>query len=91
MEFSWKRSFLVTCNVLRLFVNTLTAHDKYSLVTRENSMQTIQMRLSEKQNTFSEFLCAFFKSKTNVEPFKKKLTLIAYEFWKLPTPKNVVR
>ena len=54
-------------------------------------MQTIQMRLSEKQNTFSEFLCAFFKSKTNVEPFKKKVTLIAYEFWKLPTPKNVVR
>ena len=35
-------------------------------------MQAIQMCLSEKQNNFSEFLCAFFKSKTNVEPFKKK-------------------
>ena len=54
-------------------------------------MQAIQMRLSEKQNSFSEFLCAFFESKTNVEPFKKKVTLIAYEFWKLPTSKNVVR
>ena len=54
-------------------------------------MQTIQMVLSEKQKSFSEFLCAFFKSKTNVEPFKKKVTLIAYEFWELPTPRNVVR
>ena len=81
----------MTCKVLKLFVNTLTADDKYSLVTRENSMQAIQMRLSEKQNSFSEFLCAFFESKTNVEPFKKKVTLIAYEFWKLPTSKNVVR
>ena len=40
------------------------------------------MRLSEKQNTFSQFLCAFLKSKANFEPFKKKLTLIAYELSK---------
>ena len=35
-------------------------------------MQTIQMHLSEKQKTFSQFLCAFFKSTSNFEHFKKK-------------------
>ena len=38
---------------LRLFLNTLTVDDKYSLLSRDNSMQTIQMQLSEKQKTFS--------------------------------------
>ena len=56
---------------LKTFVNTLTAHDKYSLLSRDNSMQTIQMHLSEKQKPFSEFLCAFFKSTSNSEHFQK--------------------
>ena len=81
----------MTCKVLRLFVNTLTADDKYSLLSRDNSMQTIQMHLSEKQKTFPGYLCAFFKSKSNLEYFQKKMILIAYVFPKLKTPKNVVR
>ena len=54
-------------------------------------MQTIQMHLSRTQKTFSEFLCAFLKCTANFEHFQKKMTLIAYEFPKLETPKNVVR
>ena len=54
-------------------------------------MQTIQMHLSEKQQTFSEFFCAFFKSTSTFEHFQKKITLIAYVFSKLPTLKDVVR
>ena len=54
-------------------------------------MQTIQMHLSEKQKTFPGYLCAFFKSKSNLEYFQKKMSLIAYVFPKLKTPKNVVR
>ena len=54
-------------------------------------MQTIQMHLSEKQQTFSEFFCAFFKSTSTFEHFQKKITLIAYVFPKLPTLKDVVR
>ena len=68
----WKNSLLVTCKVLRLFVNTLSADDKYSLLSRDNSMETIQMHLWPKQKTFSEFFCAFFKSTSNFEHFKKK-------------------
>ena len=54
-------------------------------------MQTIQMHLSQKQNLFSQFFSAFFESNLNFEHFPKKLTLIAYEFPKLPPPKDVLR
>ena len=80
----------MTCKVLRLFVDTWTVDDKYSLLNRENSMQAIQMHLSEKPKTFVVFLCAFFKSKSNFEHFQKKMTLIDYVFSKLRIPKNVV-
>ena len=53
-------------------------------------MHTIQMHLSQKQNIFSQYLSAFFKSALNSEHFQKKMTLIAYVFPKLPTTKNVL-
>ena len=49
------------------------------------------MHLSQKQNIFSQFLSAFFKSGLNSEHFQTKMTLIAYVFPKLPTTKNVLR
>ena len=42
-----------------MFVNTLTADDKYSLLSKDNSMQTIQMHLSQKQKHFSQFFLNF--------------------------------
>ena len=39
-----------------LFVNTFTADDKYSLLNRENSVQPIQMQLSQKEKIFPDFL-----------------------------------
>ena len=54
-------------------------------------MQTIQIHLSQKQKSFSEFSCAFFESGLSLEHFQKKVTLIAYVFPKLPTTKNVLR
>ena len=82
--------FLVSWKVLRLFVNRLTADDKYSLLSGENSMQRIRIHLSRKQNIFSEFVSAFFKSTLNFEHFLKKRTLISYVFPKLPPPKDVL-
>ena len=40
------------CEILGLFVNTLTANDKYSLLNRDNLTQLIQMKLSQKQKSF---------------------------------------
>ena len=39
---SWKKSLLVICKILGLFINTLTADDKYSLLNRDNLTQPIQ-------------------------------------------------
>ena len=54
-------------------------------------MQTIQKHLFQKQKVFSEFFGAFFKFALNFEHLKKKMTLIAYVFPKLPTTKDVLR
>ena len=56
---SWKQSLLATWEILRLFVNTLTADDKYSLLNTGNLTQHVHMHLSQKQKDFSQFFCAF--------------------------------
>ena len=45
---SWKKSLLVICQILRQFVNTLTADDKYSLIIKDILTEPIQMQLFEK-------------------------------------------
>ena len=78
MEF--QKSFLETWNFFSRFFNTFTADDKYSVISRDNSMPTIQMHLSQKQKIYSEFFSGFFESALNSEHFQKKMTLIAYVF-----------
>ena len=72
MQLSCKKSLLVTCKISRLFPNTLSADGKYSLLNRDNLTQSIQMQLSRKQKTFSDFVSAFSKSSLNVKFFFKK-------------------
>ena len=48
---------LVISEILGLFVNKLTADDKYSLGTKENLAQPIQMQLSKKQKVFFWIFC----------------------------------
>ena len=60
------------CKVLKLFVNALTARDKYSLRDRHNLTQPIQMQLSEKEKTLSQFFFQFSKSTLNFKHFPKK-------------------
>ena len=67
-----KKSLLVIRKISRLFPNTLSADGKYSLVNRDNLTQPIQMQLSRKQKTFSEFFSAFLKSSLNFEHFQEK-------------------
>ena len=86
-----QKSFLETLKFFSRFFNIFTAHDKYSLISRDNWMETIQKHLSQKENIFSEFFSAFLESALNFEHFQKKMTLMAYVFRKLPTTKNVHR
>ena len=58
--------------IVRLLVNALTPDDQHYLLNRDNLTQPIQMQLSEKQKTFSEFFSAFLESSLNFEHFQKK-------------------
>ena len=55
-----------------MFVNPLTADDKYSLLNRGNLLQHFQMQLSQKRKIFSGFFFAFAKFSFNFEHFQKK-------------------
>ena len=85
-----QKSLLDTWKFFRTFLNTLTADDRYSLISKDKWMQTIQMHLSQKPKIFSELFGAFLESAFNFEHFQKKMTLIAYVFPKLPTTKDVL-
>ena len=69
---SQKKSVLVRRKALELFVNTLSADDKYSLLKRDNLMQPIRTQLSQEQKPFYQLLLAFSKSALNSEHFQKK-------------------
>ena len=55
-----------------MFVDTLTADDKYSLLNRDNLTQPIRTSLSQKHKAFSKFFLAFSKCTLNFEHFQKK-------------------
>ena len=69
---SWKKSALVWSEILRLFVNTLTADNKYSRCNVHNFAQQVQTPLSQKQKTFCWFFIAFLKYAWNLEHLEKK-------------------
>ena len=71
-SFSWKISILVLLKLLILLVKTWTDDEKYSLLFRENLTQPIQILLSQKQKTFSQFFTAAFKFTLNFAHFRKK-------------------
>ena len=68
----WKKSLLVTHKILTLFVNTLTVDDNHYLLNTDNLTQPIQMQLSQKQKTLSQFFAAFLKSNLKFEHWEEK-------------------
>ena len=62
----------MTCQILGLPVNTLAADEKYPVLNRDNLTMPIQMQLSQKQKTFSQFFAAFLKSRINFKCFEQK-------------------
>ena len=68
----WKKSLVVIHKIPRLFVNTLTPDSKHYLLNRDNFTQRIQIQVTQKQKTFSEFLLAVLKSIINFKHLQKK-------------------
>ena len=60
-------SALVTSEILRLFLNTLTPDDKYSRPYMQIFWQQLQTTLSEKGKTLCGFFLAFLKCAWNLE------------------------
>ena len=50
----------------------MTVDDKYSLINIDNSKQSIQTQLSQKQNAFCQFLFAFSTSTLKFKNLQKK-------------------
>ena len=71
-ELSWKKSPSVWYEILRLFVNALTADGKYSGSNMQNLPEQFETPLSQKQKTFSGFFIAFLECASNLEHFQKK-------------------
>ena len=71
-KLSWKKTALLWLKILRLFVNTLTADDKYSCRNMQNFLQQLQTLLSQKRMTLSGLFTAFLKCAWNSEHFEKK-------------------
>ena len=65
-------SALVTSEVFRLFVNTLTPDDKYSRRIILIFWQQLQTLLSQEENTFCQLLIAFPKCAWNLEHSEQK-------------------
>ena len=88
-QVNWvRKSLLFTCHILGLLVNTLAADEKYPVPNRDNLTIPIQMQLSRKKKTFFLFYPAFLKSSWNSEHLERKMTITAFVFSTLWTPKT---
>ena len=91
MKLCSKKSLLLICLILGPLVNTLAADENYPLHNREYLTIPIQMQLSQKQKTFSEFFAAFLKFSLNFKHFKKKEHPYRFCIFKVTDHENIVR
>ena len=70
-KLSWKKSALVTYEIFRLFVNSLTPDDKYSRRHMQIFWEQFQTRLSHKGKAFCPYLIAFLKCAWNLQHSEK--------------------
>ena len=91
MKLIWNMSPLLLGEMLRMFVNTLAIDLMYPVQGCENLQLPIQMQLSEKQKSFSNFLLHLRNLHRILNILTKKMIVIANVFPKLQTVKILVR
>ena len=77
VKLNCKKSALVWCEILRLFVKTLTADDMNSGSNMQSLPQTFQTSLYKKKKNFFSFFIAFLKCAWNLEHFRKHDTYLS--------------
>ena len=65
-QLTWETFLLLTCQIWGLLVNTLAADEKYPVLAKDNLTIPIQMQLSHKRETFSQFFAEFLESIKNL-------------------------
>ena len=87
---SVKKSLLLTRKILGLLVNTSSTDEKYPVLNRDNLTTPIQMDLSQKPKSFLSIFCFIFEISAKFWTLlkKTKMTVIAFVFPKLRTPKT---
>ena len=73
---SWEKFAWVSSEILRLFVNTVTANNKYSRCYVNNFAQKVQTPLPQKEKAFPDFLLHFWNVH-EIWKFEKKVSIIA--------------
>ena len=86
----WKISLSVISGILGLFVNTLTANGRYSLLHKKKLQQPIRTKLSKKQKKFCQYFLDFCRLHQVFNILKINMILIADVFLKLQSAKGVV-
>ena len=61
IQLNWRKSLLLTSEILGRLVTTLTVNEKYPVFNRDNSTIPIQMEISQKQEKFCKFFFCFLK------------------------------
>ena len=90
-KFSWKKSFVLTCQFLGVLVNTLATDEKYPVLNRDNLTISIQIQLSQKQKTFSQFFAVFLKFTLNFKYFETTYHPHRFCISEITDSENVVR
>ena len=82
-KLTWETSLLLIFELLRVFIETLTADHRYSLCYIWNLQVLHQMQLSKKLKNFLNFSFHFWNVHQILNILKKKMTFIANVFPKL--------
>ena len=81
-KLSWKKSALVTFEILRLFVNTLTPDDKYSRRNIQIFWQQLQTPLSQEGKPFCGFFYSISEMYMKIRTFWKKVTVSYLNYYR---------
>ena len=73
-----------------LLDNTLGNDENYPVLNRENLTIPIQMQLSQKQKTISDFFAKFLKSRLNFKHFESKGYPYRFSILEVTESENVV-
>ena len=71
-QLSWKKALFLPCQILGLVVNTSPVDETYPVLNGDNLTIPIQMELSKRKKTFSQFFAPFLKSTLNFKYLKLK-------------------